>query len=198
MNLDAGQKTIAEVKNSNRFFKTLLIIFSLSNLILIGTLMYVLLRDNVIIVPPVVKNKYEVGAVTNEKYLVDMAEYVITMLRTVNKDNVDYNNNVILKMVDDDALPQLRKNLDAQAARIKREDIMTIWSGSIAEPQIVNKDTVILNGKLKTFYSDKLVSDDIKDYKIQFSMSGLGKIYVKKVEEIQPEDANFDSANEPY
>lgn len=195
MNLDAGQKTIAEVKNANRFFKSLLVVFALSNLILTGSLLYMLMRDNVIITPPVVTNKYEIGANTSEKYLVDMAEYVITMLRTVNKDNVDYNNNVIFKMVDADHLPQLRKNLDAQASRIKREDIMTVWSGSIGEPQVINRNTVVLSGKLKTYYSDKLVSDDIKDYRIEFGTSGLGRIYVKKVEEVKPDDAAIGGAN---
>lgn len=195
MNLDAGQKTIAEVKIANRFFKSLLVVFALSNLILTGSLLYMLMRDNVIITPPVVTNKYEIGANTSEKYLVDMAEYVITMLRTVNKDNVDYNNNVIFKMVDADHLPQLRKNLDAQASRIKREDIMTVWSGSIGEPQVINRNTVVLSGKLKTYYSDKLVSDDIKDYRIEFGTSGLGRIYVKKVEEVKPDDAAIGGAN---
>lgn len=195
MNLDAGQKTIAEVKNANRFFKSLLVVFALSNLVLTVSLLYLLMRDNVIITPPVVTNKYEIGANTSEKYLVDMAEYVITMLRTVNKDNVDYNNNIIFKMVDADHLPQLRKNLDAQASRIKREDIMTVWSGSIGEPQVINRNTVVLSGKLKTYYSDKLVSADIKDYRIEFGTSGIGRIYVKKVEEVKPDDAAIGGAN---
>ena len=195
MNLDAGQKTIAEVKNANRFFKSLLVVFALSNLVLTGSLLYLLMRDNVIITPPVVTNKYEIGANTSEKYLVDMAVYVITMLRTVNKDNVDYNNNIIFKMVDADHLPQLRKNLDAQASRIKREDIMTVWSGSIGEPQVINRNTVVLSGKLKTYYSDKLVSADIKDYRIEFGTSGIGRIYVKKVEEVKPDDAAIGGAN---
>lgn len=188
MNLDAGKKTIAEVKSANRFFKSLLVIFGISNCVLVAMLLWVLMRDNVIITPPVVTNKYEIGnSQIGDKYLVDMAEYVITTLRTVNKDNVDYNNGIILKMVDAESLPQLRKNLDAQASRIKREDIMTVWSGSIAEPQIINKNTVLLSGKLKTYYSDKLVSDDIKDYRIEFGTTGVGRIYVKKVEEVKPE-----------
>lgn len=197
MNLDAGQKTIAEVKNANRFFRSLLVIFGVSNLVLSGVVLYALTRENVIIMPPVITNKYEIGANTDQKYFVEMAEYVITMLRTVNKDNVDYNNSVIYKMVDGEHLPQLRKNLDAQAARIKREDIMTVWSGAIGEPKIINKHTVILSGKLKTYYSDKLVSDDFKDYKVEFGTSGLGRIYVKKVEEIKPDDVATNAGTNP-
>lgn len=187
MNINAGKKTIAAVKNENHFYKVIVAVFGLSNLLLCAVLGYVLFRDNVIIVPPVVREEYAIGAETSQKYLVDMAEYVVTTLRTINKDNVDYNNKIILKMVDDDTLPSLRKTLDAQAVRIKKEDITTVWSGSTAEPSIVGKNTVILSGRLRTYYSDKLVSNESKEYKVEFGLSGLGKIYVKKVEEVKPD-----------
>ena len=187
MNINAGKKTIAAVKNENHFYKVIVAVFGLSNLLLCAVLGYVLFRDNVIIVPPVVREEYAIGAETSQKYLVDMAEYVVTTLRTINKDNVDYNNKIILKMVDDDTLPSLRKTLDAQAVRIKKEDITSVWSGSTAEPSIVGKNTVILSGRLRTYYSDKLVSNESKEYKVEFGLSGLGKIYVKKVEEVKPD-----------
>lgn len=187
MNINAGKKTIATVKKENLFYKVIVGIFGVSNLLLCAGLGYVLLRDNVVIVPPVVRDEYVIGAETSQKYLVDMAEYVVTTLRTINKDNVDYNNKIILKMVDDDGLPQLRKTLDAQALRIKKEDITTIWSGSTSEPTMVGKNTVILSGRLRTYYADKLVSNDLKEYKVVFGLSGLGKIYVKKIEEVKPD-----------
>lgn len=187
MNINAGKKTIAAVKNENHFYKVIVAVFGLSNLLLCAVLGYVLFRDNVIIVPPVVREEYAIGAETSQKYLVDMAEYVVTTLRTINKDNVDYNNKIILKMVEGDTLPSLRKTLDAQAVRIKKEDITTVWSGSTAEPSIVGKNTVILSGRLRTYYSDKLVSNESKEYKVEFGLSGLGKIYVKKVEEVKPD-----------
>ena len=115
-----------------------------------------------------------------------MAEYVITMLRTINPQNVEHNNSVILKMVSADTQPKFRKILDAQAARIKKEDIITVWSGANIPPKIVNKNSVVLNGILKTYYSDKLVSSDPKEYKVTFDINSFGRLYVAQVEEIKP------------
>ena len=108
------------------------------------------------------------------------------MLRTINPQNVEHNNSVILKMVSADTQPKFRKILDAQAARIKKEDIITVWSGANIPPKIVNKNSVVLNGILKTYYSDKLVSSDPKEYKVTFDINSFGRLYVAQVEEIKP------------
>ena len=187
MNIDNGKKTIADVKNENNFFKKILLVMALVNLFLLAVLSYALLRQTVVVVPPVVTNKYEISADgASPTYLVDMAEYVITMLRTINPQNVEHNNSVILKMVSADTQPKFRKILDAQAARIKKEDIITVWSGATVPPKVVGKNSVVLNGTLKTYYSDKLVSTDPKEYKVTFDINSFGRLYVAQVEEIKP------------
>lgn len=187
MNIDNGKKTIADVKNENNFFKKILLVMALVNLFLLAVLAYALLKQTVVVVPPVVTNKYEISSDgASPTYLVDMAEYVITMLRTINPQNVEHNNSVVLKMVSADTQPKFRKILDAQAARIKKEDIITVWSGANVPPKIVNKNSVVLNGTLRTYYSDKLVSNDPKEYKVTFDINTFGRLYVAQVEEIKP------------
>ena len=187
MNIDNGKKTIADVKNENNFFKKILLVMALVNLFLLAVLSYALLRQTVVVVPPVVTNKYEISADgASPTYLVDMAEYVITMLRTINPQNVEHINSVILKMVSADTQPKFLKIIDAQAASIKKEDIITVWSGANIPPKIVNKNSVVLNGILKTYYSDKLVSSDPKEYKVTFDINSFGRLYVAQVEEIKP------------
>ena len=98
MNIDNGKKTIADVKNENNFFKKILLVMALVNVFLLAILAYALMKETVVVVPPVVTNKYEISAdAASPTYLVDMAEYVITMLRTINPNNVEHNNSIILK-----------------------------------------------------------------------------------------------------
>ncbi len=187
MNIDNGKKTIADVKNENNFFKKILLVMALVNVFLLAILAYALMKETVVVVPPVVTNKYEISADgASPTYLVDMAEYVMTMLRTINPNNVEHNNSIILKMASAEAQPKMRKILDAQAARIKKEDIMTVWSGSTVPPKVVGKNSVVLNGTLKTYYSDKLVSTDPKEYKVTFDINSFGRLYVTQIEEIKP------------
>lgn len=192
MLVQEGKATISEARNETSFLKKVLLISMVLNIGLLVLIAVIVIRERTIITPPVVTGKYIVsGAVGNEQYIVDMAEYVITTLRTINKDNVDNNNLIILRMTRPESVPKLRSVLDAQAKRIKEEDITTVWSGSTMPPKvIVDQSTVYLTGILKTYFSNKLVSEQPKKYKISFKMSGIGKIYVKSVEEI---DLNSDS-----
>lgn len=198
MLLKKGKNTISEARNESSFLKKLLLFTSLVNIGLLALLFVVIVRERTIITPPVVTGKYVVsGAIGNEQYIVDMAEYVITTLRTINKDNVDNNNLIILRMTKTDSIPQLRSVLDAQAKRIKEEDITTVWSGSTQPPKIIaDQNTVYLTGILKTYFSNKLVSETPKKYKISFEMSGIGKIYVKNVEEIELDSGDGSGTNQ--
>lgn len=189
-----GKETISEARNEASYIKKILLFSVILNIGTGSLLGYVVVRENTIIVPPVVSSKYQLNnAVGSELYLIDISEYVITTLRTINPNNIDNNNLIILRMTDSASVPKLRSVLEAQAIRLKKEDISTVWSGSTQSPKvIVDKNTVFLTGTLKTYFSDKLASEEPKKYKLTFKMSGIGKIYVKSVEEVKFDNVGND------
>lgn len=149
---------------------------------------YVVFRDTTRIVPPEIKRPYEIGAnYANKDYLLDMAGYVLAMVLTVTPETVEYNNQVILKMVDPDGYATLKTALDAAALRLKQERVTTIWVPRKEEVSEQDK-RVKVSGKLKTYIADKLTSERDKDYIVEFTVTTSGRLYVSKIEEVVKRD----------
>ena len=160
----------------------------LLELITLGILGFVLLKDNVKIIPPEVRRPYEIGANhANKDYLLDMAGYVLGTIMTVTPDNVDHNNKVILKMADPSGYGDLKTALDAAAIRMKKERVTTIW---VPRKEEVSERSmqVKVTGNLKTYIADKLTSEREKVFLVQFISTISGRLYVAKVQEIVKPD----------
>lgn len=92
-------RTVAPDKanNEREALKAQIRFHRMMNVGLLGTLFFsvlllgfVLLRDNIKIVPPEVRRPYEIGAhYANRDYLLDMAGYVLSMVLSVTPETVD-------------------------------------------------------------------------------------------------------------
>lgn len=180
----ANERT--KLQGDVRFLRSLAWGQSASILALVLVVAFLLARERVIIMPPVVSNVYEIGAGrTNSEYQVDMARWVLDKLVTVTPESVEANNQEVLKIVDPEASADLRTELAAAAKRVKSDRITTIWVARTYTPQAENK--VRVDGKVKTYISNQFTSDRDRSYLVSFNISFFGRLYVQAVEEIVDE-----------
>lgn len=148
------------------------------------TLGYVVVRERVIVVPPVVTDAYEVGAsFGNREYLTDITRMVLDKLATTTPETVDANNAFVLKVVDPSAYPQLKTELELAAARVKRERITTIWI-PLTYSVDVAAHQVRVDGRIKTWISNAYTSERARSYVVSYHISTFGRLYVENVEEV--------------
>jgi conjugal transfer pilus assembly protein TraE len=158
-------------------------------LALIVTLAINIAHRTTVIVPPEVRRPYEIGAdYVNKDYLFDMAGYVLSTAFTVTPENVDYNEEVILKMTEPEGYPELKRELDAAAMRIKQDRITTIWVPQTEQIDMPSL-TVQVNGLQKAYIADKLTSQIQKSYVVQFNITTSGRLYVLKIQEVSKDSS---------
>lgn len=181
MNPEVSALSKSELERNNRFLKILLVVVCFALCLAIGMAWTVLTQSRTHILPPVIQHEYWIGGSdANPAYLEDMSDYVLTRLLTVNPTNVDRNSQIILNMADPSGYPKLKTFLDASSARLKQEQISSIWSSR--DYKVTNTNTVVATGVLTTYLADKKVSDTPKSYQINFMIIS-GKLYVQKVAE---------------
>lgn len=172
------------LKAQTRFQRNHIVGQYLCIVLLISLLAFVIFRERIAVVPPVVQRPYQIGAnYASKDYLLDMSYYALSTLLNVNPENVDFNNKIILKMTHPDGAAELKTNLDAAALRMKKERISTTWAPRKEE---VNERalTVNITGLLKTYIADKPTSDREKTYTVQFAITNSGRSHVYKIEEV--------------
>lgn len=150
---------------------------------------FTVFRETTHILPPEIRRPYDIGAdYANKDYLLDMANYVLSMVLTVTPESIEHNNKIILKMTQPEGYVDLKAALDAAALRIKKERVTTVWVPNSEEVYEKTK-RVKVNGKLKTFIADKLTSERDKSYFIDFTITNSGRLYVSKIEEFVKDDS---------
>lgn len=152
---------------------------------------WTVINERSILVPPEVRRPYEVGASYGSKdYLADMSTYVLSMMFTISPETVEWQNKVILKMTHPDGYGKLKAELEANAQRLKRDRIATVWVPRTEKVSERSK-TVVVAGKLKTYIADVLTSEKDKEYQVEFEITSSGRLYVVRVQEVvKPEPAS--------
>jgi len=145
---------------------------------------YTVMNQVTVVVPPEVKRPYEIGSnFGNKEYLSDMANYVLQAILTVTPDSVDHNNKTILRMTDPAGYGRLRADLEAAAARLKRERVTTVWIPQREE--ISERDhKVKVKGRMKTFIADTPTGERDKEFLVEFNITSSGRLYVLSVKEV--------------
>lgn len=149
---------------------------------------WTVVNQRVVLVPPEIRRPYEIGPNYGDKeYLSDVTEYVLQQILTVTPDSVDNNVKVILKMTDPDGYGELKATLEAAADRIKKEKITTVWSPrkEAISPQGLS---VRMRGPMKTYIADTLTSTVDKEYRVDFTITSSGRLYVLNAKEIVKTD----------
>jgi conjugal transfer pilus assembly protein TraE len=145
---------------------------------------WVVCRERIHVVPPLVQRPYTIGAgYADRDYLLDMAGYVLNQVLTVTPESVDYNNQVVLKMAHPDGYATLKTTLDAAALRMRKERVTTVWVPRKEEVNLAAQ-RVQVSGRLKTYIADKLTSEHDKEYIVEFTITNSGRLYVTKIEEL--------------
>lgn len=185
MNIAALASELASAKRTAANQRIISMALAVSVVILAAGWMREAYSNKVIVVPPVVTNKYELGVnYANSEYLTDMASYVLTTLLTVSPKSAEHNNDVILKMATPDAYANLKTTLSASAIEIKKNGISTIWEPR-DEWEVSDGDmTVQAKGLLTTYIQDVKTSVVEKEYLVGFSIANNGRIYVTHIQEV--------------
>lgn len=172
------------LKAQARFYRVVIVGLIGVVLALIATLGINIAHRTSVIVPPEVRRPYEIGSdYANKDYLFDMAGYVLSTAFTVTPENVDYNEDVILRMTEPEGYPELKRELDTAALRIKQDRITTIWVPQTEQIDVPSL-TVQVNGLQKAYIADKLTSQIQKSYVVQFNITSSGRLYVLKIQEL--------------
>ena len=183
-----------ELKGQVRFLRAQLVTLAIvlaGSLTLLG---YVVVRDRIRIVPPEVRQPYEIGAnYASKEYLLDNADYVLSTIFTVTPETVEHNNATILKMAHPDGYGPLKASLDAAARRMRKERVTTIWVPR-SEDVEVDAKRVTVHGTLKTYIADRMTSERKKDYVVQFTVTTSGRLYVSTIQEVVDRSAADDLA----
>lgn len=149
---------------------------------------WTVLHSKVIVTPPEVKRRYEVGSnFGSSDYLVDMTGYALQLLYTNSPDSVEHNNGVLLKMSDPESYWQMKTLLDAAAIRMKTLKVSTVWTPT--KETVSEKDLrVTASGRLKTYIADVLTSNVPKEFLVEFTINSSGRLYVHDVQEVVKPD----------
>ena len=152
-------------------------------------------RERTIIVPPVVHDEFWVDSNdADPKYLQEMATYFIFLANNVSPENIEYQNNLIINYVNPSEQGMLRTQLAQQAARIKRNQLTTMFS-IIGYKVDAGANIVIVNGVLKSIIGDKVVSTTEKSYRVSFQIIN-GQLYINEFGEVNNNDPFGEIINE--
>jgi conjugal transfer pilus assembly protein TraE len=173
MDAESGNKTINSMQARNR--SQTIVIFSLVGVIigLIIVLAIALTNNKTILqFPGKDAQSFIVGNSTaNQEYFVNAADYFVNKLYNVTPINARKNFDSILVATDPRTYPQIKKMLNETETRIVKEGITSVWSSTGAFKYLESEKTVTVEGMLKTYLADRLVSQEPKKLNIKFSMN---------------------------
>lgn len=158
------------------------IVASLTVLAQIGT-------ERTILVPPVTEKTFWVSAnKVSASYLEQMAEFVAYHILDVSPANIDYKREILLRYVNPEAHGELRTRQEIEAARVKQDNVSTMFSIQQLTPD-EDRMSVVLRGRLTTFVNGTRTSEDDRAYLAEFDYSG-GRISLKTFKEMKHADLN--------
>lgn len=179
MNPNVDQNERTRLKAANQWHRLVTPLALLVAFASIAVNFYLILNEKTVVTPPVVERGYWIaGGRANQEYLADMGDFVLQTLKTTSPGKVDFENKKILQMVNPENYAQVKTDLDAEAIRIKSNNLTTVW-----EPQTVDVDVdglrVTWSGVLKKWVADKPMPPATRTFYVDFTISRQGKLHVK-------------------
>lgn len=162
------------------FLSLVLILLALSNFFLIG-------RERIVVVPPVVTHKFWVaGDTASDSYLEQMADFWGGLLLSANQTNFQVRLAQLLEHTDPDSYSKVKTMLLEQQLVIEQRGISTSFSACAFQVD-KSKLLVLVKGHLKSMVANQLVETTEKQFQMEFSIKN-GRFYVKKFEDVKHED----------
>lgn len=159
------------------FFGILALLLALSNLFLIG-------RERIVVVPPVVTNKLWVSVDSvSDSYLEQMADFWSGLLLSANQTNFDLRSAQLLEHTDPGNYSVVKAMLIAQKTLIEERGLSTSFTAQSFQID-KNKLVVLIKGHLKSMVGNQWVETAEKTFQMAFSIQN-GRFYVRKFEEVK-------------
>jgi conjugal transfer pilus assembly protein TraE len=184
MNITAYQAEIRKMIEQRNGY--LVLSTGLLFLCLILSFLIILLsgRERIILMPPTMKNDMWVSTQTaSPDYFSRMSLFISELALNLTSDNVDYQQELLLRYVDPSYYVVLKPQLVAQADRIKKDHITTAF---FAEPPKVDSKNseVLIAGDLKSYVGDTPLPTKHVSYRIVYRFNSFTPL-ITKFEEVK-------------
>lgn len=153
-----------------------------ANLLLVVFLFTIDLSQQTIVVPPDLERPFSIhGETVSPAYIEQMAKYFSQLLLTYHIDNVTAQYDAVLHHVDPTVYADLKARLHAQAERIQRNLV-----GSVFYPMGIHiaKMNATITGELVGLIGKEIISRKQKYYELQFTYRN-GTFYLVRFQELE-------------
>ena len=183
------ESEIIRTKKERSSWRTIGLMLGFINVVLVFGILSVMGTERTIVVPAVTKKSFwledEVGS---QEYLEQMGLFFTGLMVDVSPSNVDYQGNLLMKYTDPRSHGAIQAMVKAGSEKLKRENSSTTFYPIEIETH-VKKQQVVVTGEETLLLGEKVVSKQVKAYRITFKMR-QGRIYVTEFLEVDK--------NEPF
>jgi len=153
------------------------------SLLLGFSVFYLVGRERVVIVPPIVNRDFWVATdMVSDSYLEQMAEFFAGLLLNVTPNSFATRSEHLLQHVAPNAYPTLKTQLVEQKLELERRAMSTTFHP--ASFKVDRKKLLVeLKGELKILVGRASVESQTKTYRIQFSQQH-GRLYIQQFSEV--------------
>lgn len=140
-------------------------------------------RERIVLMPPSMKNNIWVANTSaSPEYFSRMTLFLSELALNLTADNIDFQQELLLRYVDSEYYPILKPQLVAQADRIKKDHISTAFFP--VDIKVDSKHaTVIITGDLKSYIGDMALPIKRVAYRMAYKFNSFTPL-VTKFEEV--------------
>lgn len=174
---------LKKAEKGNRKRELVILILSIALLLALYVAAKNANRERTIVVPPKINNTFWVDSNdASPEYLQEMSTYLIFLINNVSPSTVEYQKELFISKVNPSQQGELTLELDKQAQRIKRNNLVTMYyiKGFRIDSE---SNKVVITGQLNSLIGDKLISSQEKVYRIGYQIIN-GKLYVNEYGEV--------------
>lgn len=167
----------------------LLLAFSITSvlsLLLGASNFYLIGKERIVVVPPIVTREFWVAAnAVSEVYLQEMAQYFASLLLNITPNTFAVNAEHLLQNVAPEHFALLKSQLVKQQLEIEKRGLSTIFYP--AQFKIDKKQLLVeLQGQLKILIGNETLESKTKTYQIKF-IPHQGRLFIQFFKEIEKE-----------
>ena len=152
-------------------------------LLLAITVFYMVGRERIILVPPVMTNRFWVSSDDlSDSYLEQMSDFFVSLVLNVTPSSFEVRSQQLLQHVDPNSYAAVKTQMVEQEVEIKKRAMTTNFhatSFKIERKQLL----VEVKGELRVIIGTAMLETKTKTYQIQFNHR-QGRLYIKQFKEV--------------
>jgi conjugal transfer pilus assembly protein TraE len=185
MNPSYAQTSKESAQSERVFLRVLSFVLLVYAFLITGLLGYQMTHERSLVTPFGSSTTYEIGSeFSSKEYLTDLAYDVLNVFGNVTPDNIGFVRDRVLKFADGESHGELKSQLLETEARVKRDQVSTVWSPRDATVDPATK-TVVVTGYITTYLGSVMTSKNPKSYTVQFRINARGRAYVTRLIETE-------------